>query len=140
MSPYENTKLVPVGLTSNGNLYFLKSLSLNDFKNLWQYAYAKERGKTTSDQDSPLLDENMFQASLGNTSLLPEEAQGNLKHKRRESQETTEQNDATSDDSPNEKRQRVNWTDWMHHKFVEAIKELGPESKIPVSIHFFVPA
>lgn len=84
-----------IGLASKGDLYFLKSLSVNDFESLWQYACAKESGKATSGQETSLLDENAVEASLGNTSLFREVRQDDQKRKRRESQETTEKNDAT---------------------------------------------
>ncbi|KAI8025116.1 Two-component response regulator ARR11 [Camellia lanceoleosa] len=72
MSRYKNAKLVSMDLDGGGKLHFLKSLSVNDLKTLWQCENEKERGKATSAQRAPVLDENVVEASLGDRSSFRE--------------------------------------------------------------------
>ncbi|THG22624.1 hypothetical protein TEA_015933 [Camellia sinensis var. sinensis] len=95
----------------------------------------KKRGKATrSAQRAPVLDENVVEASLGDTSSFREVTRDCKKRKRKEPEKTHELNDVgREDDSPNERNQSVVWTDWMHHKFLEAIEQLGHETFFPTS-------
>ena len=121
MSRNENVKLLPVDFASRVILYFFKSLSVDDFETLWQYACVKEKGKATNAEKASMLYENVVEASLGNTLAVCED--------------TPEQPEVTADDDSPQKnkkknKKRVVWDEKMKRKFLEAIELLGYDSKI----------
>ncbi|KAL6963845.1 hypothetical protein U1Q18_034851 [Sarracenia purpurea var. burkii] len=127
--PYDNTKLVSSAFTNGAKLYFVKSLRVEEFKNLWQYAYATERGKLVNAR------ENVVEASLGMQQFQDLTQNLQKDNNRRQPKETREQNDEARDHSPNEKKQRIVWANWMHKKFLEAIEQLGgPDMAFPKKI------
>ncbi|KAA8515995.1 hypothetical protein F0562_019174 [Nyssa sinensis] len=138
MFPDENKRIVSRGLSSGVTLYFVKSLSMNDNNNLWQYTYEREKGKMVASEQ---LVDNAQRASapvvgagIGNTSSVGEVTRNYQKRKRKEPKETSEKNEVSRDDSPSEKKVRVVWTSEMHHKFLEAIEQLGHERAFPKKI------
>lgn len=104
MSPdVDDIKNSLIGGGNGVTVYFMKSLSVNEMNNLWATAMAREKNKRELSSGKSLHVEN-------------------AENKR--ARENDDQNGNV------EKKPRVVWTKEMHQKFLEAVAQLGHDSKI----------
>ncbi|XP_052193765.1 two-component response regulator ORR26-like [Diospyros lotus] len=135
MPPNENTNLVSLELSSAVQLYILKSLSINNFKALWQHAYEKETGKATSDPSVSLVQAGAVEARPEETESFSEASRAHQNRNRKEADNRHDNSEGSArDDAPRESKRRLVWTDWLHIKFLEAIDILGPDKAFPKKI------
>ncbi len=103
-------KFVSQDLECGISLYILKPSSTNDVQNLWQHFLAKKASKMVA--STSVSEATRVQAN------------------RPEPQKRSEQKKVHKDDPTPRKKHKVQWTNELHEKFLEAIKHLGLESKI----------
>lgn len=102
-------KFVSQDLECGISLYILKPSSTNDVQNLWQLLLAKKASKMVAS------------TSVSEATRV----QANRPEPRKRSEQKNK------DDPTPRKKHKVQWTNELHEKFLEAIKHLGLESKIP---------
>ncbi|XP_047335608.1 two-component response regulator ORR24-like [Impatiens glandulifera] len=122
-------------------LCFLKSMSMDEFKRVWQHAYTneKEKGNNLNNTINPAavaaaaVEDNGSLSSNQKKRGIDQENNNNgsacSSHKKRAVVEESDQ-DSTKEES----KQRIVWNQWMHLKFVDAIRQLGPDRAIPKKI------
>lgn len=91
-------------------IYFMKSVTVNEMNKLWATAMAREKSKQ-------------------------ELSSGKLSSVENEGSKRTRENDEQNGNV--EKKPRVVWTKEMHQKFLEAIAQLGHDSKITFGFDYF---
>ena len=106
-------KFVSQDLESGISLYIMKPSSSNEVQNLWQHLLAQKASKT------------MASTSVSEATWVHQDAN------RPQPRGRSEQKEVDKDDSTPRKKHKVQWTNELHEKFLEAIKHLGLESKIP---------
>lgn len=135
MRPDGNLKILSRGIESGVTVYMVKCSSITDIKNLWENALARERGKMVAKEVDSCQRESLLENS--SNSAVSERTRVYRKRRRNENGETSEQDDS-KDDSKTEKKARVQWSDEMHRKFLEAIAQLGLERAFPKKIVEFM--
>lgn len=96
---------------SGVTVYFIKSLTVNEMNNLWATALAREKKK--------------------------KESSGKLSVKENAGNKRMRDDDDDEQQGNTEKKPRVVWTKEMHQKFLEAVAQLGEDSKIILDLDSF---
>lgn len=152
MSADDQESVILRGLQGGGAFFLVKPITPNDLKNLWQYAVAKKKAKSAvieeieSTQESSKADKQAINelnhspseneqgsndAAVGSETPLRNEDWNSTNDSKRKSPENVEEGeDDDDDDSGKPKKNKVVWTNALHHKFLEAVKSVGIDSKI----------
>ncbi|KAF8379413.1 hypothetical protein HHK36_028848 [Tetracentron sinense] len=129
MSANDKENVMLRGLECGAILYLLKPVSLNDLKNLWQYAIAAKKVKRMEvEQTGSVRGELSGKISEEDMECESSVNEGNWKqqdYKRKISKEMDENQEEDEDDSTTQKKTRVVWTSGLHNQFLEAIEHLG---------------
>ncbi|XP_022769503.1 two-component response regulator ARR2-like [Durio zibethinus] len=126
-------------------LYLVKPITMDDLKNLWQFAFIKGRENLLAVEEISGIEE---ESSLENASgvnvesqpLISEGRQNLQKVKRKRSDEMLNDED-DNDDSTAPKKPKLIWTNELHNRFLQAMKVLGIDGAHPKKIlqHMNVP-
>ncbi|XP_052193766.1 two-component response regulator ARR18-like [Diospyros lotus] len=128
MPPSESTRLASVELSRATQLYLVKSLSVSNFKVLWQRAHEKAAGKATSDPSVSLVQAGAIEARVEDTSSFFKASRAHQNQNRIEAGDKHDKSEESSrDDFPRERKPRIVWTDLLHNKFLEAVDILWPD-------------
>ncbi|XP_031254734.1 two-component response regulator ARR14-like isoform X1 [Pistacia vera] len=116
------------GLFKGAALYLVKPITMNDIKNLWQFAFMKKTDRTVAAEDSSCISsdhdtENQIFANTGR--------QSHQNGKRKEPKEMEEDND----DISVLKKPKLIWTNGLHNRFLQAIRVLGIDGKVFQGAH-----
>ncbi|OMP07887.1 hypothetical protein COLO4_06965, partial [Corchorus olitorius] len=117
------------GLFKGAVLYLVKPITMDDLKNLWQFAFIKERGNMFAADESIRTEES----SLENTSDVHAESQPHTSEERQNHQSTKRERleeqennqDENNDGSAALKKPKLIWTEALHKRFLQAIEVLG---------------
>ena len=122
------------GLFKGAILYLVKPITTDDLKNLWQFAFTKERENLLAVEEISGIEED---SSLENASgvdvesqPLTSEGRRNVKSEKRKRSNAMENNlEEDNDDSAALKKPKLIWTNELHNRFLQAIKALGIDGK-----------
>ena len=137
MSADDNENAVLGSLFKGAALYLLKPITLNDVKNLWQFAFMKNSEKTlvadvVSSVQGESSEESASDEDTESQSFENKRKQSLQKAKRIALEETEKDEEEENYDSSVLKKPKLTWTNELHDRFLQAIKVLGIDSK-----HFF---
>ncbi|XVF22635.1 hypothetical protein REPUB_Repub12eG0188100 [Reevesia pubescens] len=133
------------GLFKGAILFLLKPITMDDLKNLWQFAFIKERENLLAVEEISGIEE---ESSLENASgvdvesqPLASEGRQTLQKGKRKLREMQNDEEEDNDDSAGLKKPKLIWTNELHDRFLEAIKVIGIEEAHPKKIleHMNVP-
>ncbi|XP_043717940.1 two-component response regulator ARR10-like [Telopea speciosissima] len=121
MSVNDDKNMVMKGIKHGARDYLIKPIRKEEIQNIWQHVIRK----------------NLFQP---NESFFKKEiADQNSKSTKRQRAESKEKenilNNDSGEDSSTNKKQRVVWTPKLHKKFIDAVQEIGVDSKYCLSKH-----
>ncbi|KAL9396851.1 hypothetical protein Peur_011104 [Populus x canadensis] len=119
-------------------LYLMKPIVKKDVKNLWQLTYRKKKKTTISSVGSNsfhagLAEENASSVTAGIPSLLSTMGQSDQMGKRKELEET-DNDDEDNDNLTVLKKPELVWTNELHNRFLQAIRILGVDGAHPKKI------
>lgn len=120
MSANGETSVVMQGITHGACDYLIKPIRMEELRNIWQHVI-RRKGKRGSMQGE--LDEISRGA----------ESQDHSSKKRKE---LLEMEDCSMDGINSLKKARVNWSIELHRQFVDAVNQLGVDSKNLSSSYF----
>lgn len=138
MSADDNENTMLGSLFKGAALYLIKPITLNDMKNLWQFAFLKNSEKTlVADGESSVQGESSEESASDedteSQSFENKRKQSLQKGKRIAPEETEKDEEEENYDSSVLKKPKLTWTNELHDRFLQAIKVLGIDSK-----HFFI--
>ena len=138
MSADDNENAMLGSLFKGAMLYLVKPITLDDIKNLWQFALMKNSEKTlVADGVSSVQGESSEESASDDDteSQLFENTrkQSHQKAKRKVPEETDKDEEEEDYDSSVLKKPKLIWTNELHNRFLQAIKLLGIDSK-----HFLI--
>ncbi|XWS35728.1 hypothetical protein CRYUN_Cryun20dG0021200 [Craigia yunnanensis] len=127
------------GLFKGAVLYLVKPITMDDLKNLWQFAFIKERKNVVVAEEISGIEE---ESSLENASgvdvesqpLTSEGRQNLLSEKRKRSNEMENGVEEDNDDSAALKKPKLIWTNELHNRFLQAVKLLSIDGAHPKKI------
>ncbi|XP_039062586.1 two-component response regulator ARR1-like [Hibiscus syriacus] len=130
MSADYDRKAVLGSLFKGARLYMVKPITMNDVKNLWQFAILKKRENVpTADENSGIEDASSKESATG----VGERR--NLRNvKRKRSDETQDDKEEDKDGSVIQKKPKLIWTDELHNRFLRAVEMLGIDEAHPKKI------
>jgi two-component response regulator (ARR-B family) len=107
----------------------MKPIVKDDVKNLWQLTYRKKKKTAVSSVGSNsfhagLAEENASSVTAGIPSLLSTTGQSDQMGKRKELEET-DNDDEDNDNLTVLKKPELVWTNELHNRFLQAIRILG---------------
>ena len=115
--------------------YLIKPVRSEELKNIWQHVVRKKRNENKEHELSGSLeDSDRFRQGgdeAENTSSANEVSDGGWKNqrKRREAKEEEVDCQQESDELSTSKKPRVVWSVELHQQFVNAVHQLGVDSK-----------
>uniref|UniRef100_A0A2N9JAU0 Response regulatory domain-containing protein n=1 Tax=Fagus sylvatica TaxID=28930 RepID=A0A2N9JAU0_FAGSY len=146
MSADDNENAMLGSLFKGAMLYLVKPITLDDIKNLWQFALMKNSEKTiAADGVSSVPGESSEESASDDDteSQLFENTrkQSHQKAKRKVPEETDKDEEEEDYDSSVLKKPKLIWTNELHNRFLQAIKLLGIDRAHPKKIlqHMNVP-
>ena len=136
MSADDNENTVLGSLFKGAALYLIKPITLNDMKNLWQFAFMKNSEKTlvvdgVSSVQGESSEESASDEDTESQSFENKRKQS-LQKAKRIALEEMEKDEEENYDSSVLKKPKLTWTNELHDRFLQAIKVLGIDGK-----HFF---
>ena len=136
MSADDNENTVLGSLFKGAALYLIKPITLNDMKNLWQFAFMKNSEKTlVADGVSSVQGESSEESASDEdteSQSFENKRKQSLQKAKRIALEEMEKDEEENYDSSVLKKPKVTWTNELHDRFLQAIKVLGIDGK-----HFF---
>ncbi|KAJ7975658.1 Two-component response regulator like [Quillaja saponaria] len=150
MSADNRRSVVSRVLDSGAAFYLAKPLSLDDLKNLWQYAVTAKKGKSIVVEeiirsDLPNFEESLSEKvclenvinSVDHVSIVNEEKHEKKKYNKRKGTEMTKE-DQYEGTSMAPKKAKVVWTNSLHNRFLMAIRHTGLDRAVPKRILEFM--
>lgn len=115
-----------LGSLFKGAMFYLgKPVTLNNVKNLWQFASMKGREETAATDG--------LSSVQGESSEENKRTQSHRKAKRKVPEAMEKDEEEDNDDSTVLKKPKLIWTNDLHTRFLQAIRVLGIDSK-----HFLI--
>ncbi|XVF79968.1 hypothetical protein PTKIN_Ptkin15bG0032700 [Pterospermum kingtungense] len=142
MSVDDNGNSMLGGLFKGAKLYLVKPITMDDLKNLWQFALIEERENVVAEEEVSGIEE---ESSLENASgvdvksqPLTGEGRQNLPREKRKRSNGLEEENGNSTPI---KKSKLIWTKELHNRFLQAIEVLGIDGAHPKEIlqHMNVP-
>lgn len=144
MSADDSARSMLRGLEAGAVFYIVKPVSYDDLKDLWQYALLPRKGASVVIQEIeraqkvPLLHERTTVPYFGSGSVsgpvLDQEKQNYIRNPSKMADEKVKEG---SDQEKNEvalpRKTKVVWTTELHDEFLDAIRQIGLESKRDIS-------
>lgn len=134
MSDDDDENAMLGGLFKGAVFYFVKPLTINSLKNLWQFAIIKNRNHVVIDlteEESSVYGESQ-QENTSNEGLESESFMTRDRWLRRKNPEGTYKDEETENsDSTSQKKPKLVWTNELHKSFLQAVRLLGVDSKSP---------
>uniref|UniRef100_A0A7N2MD57 Two-component response regulator n=2 Tax=Quercus lobata TaxID=97700 RepID=A0A7N2MD57_QUELO len=139
MSADDNENTVLGSLFKGAALYLIKPITLNDVKNLWQFAFMKNSEKTlvadvVSSVQGESSEESASDEDTESQSFENKRKQSLQKAKRIALEETEKDEEEENHDSSVLKKPKLTWTNELHDRFLQAIKVLGIDRAHPKKI------
>lgn len=125
-------KNVMKGITHGACDYLLKPVRIEELKNIWQHVVRRKKfdnkGRNNADNQDRTKQGG---GDSGGTANSDQNAKLNKKRKDQNEDEDEErdENDQDNDDLSTQKKPRVVWSVELHRKFVNAVNQLGIDSK-----------
>ncbi|PQM36792.1 two-component response regulator ARR1 [Prunus yedoensis var. nudiflora] len=144
MSDDDDENAMLGGLFKGAVFYFVKPLTINSLKNLWQFAFIKNRNHVVIDlteEESSVYGESQ-QENTSNEGLESESFMTRDRWLKRKNPEGTYKDEETENsDSTSQKKPKLVWTNELHKRFLQAVRLLGVDSAHPKNIlqHMNVP-
>ncbi|KAL6290153.1 hypothetical protein ACE6H2_007663 [Prunus campanulata] len=144
MSDDDDENAMLGGLFKGAVFYFVKPLTINSLKNLWQFAVIKNRNHVVIDlteEESSVYGESQ-QENTSNEGLESESFKTRDRWLKRKNPEGTYKDEETENsDSTSQKKPKLVWTNELHKSFLQAVRLLGVDSAHPQNIlqHMNVP-
>ncbi|KAJ7970012.1 Two-component response regulator like [Quillaja saponaria] len=135
----DNRKSVVSKILGSGATFYLsKPLSLNDLKNLWQYAIAGKKDKCVFEEFAPNYLQSLEDLSGGyvnsaEASIANEENEKN-KYKKRKGLEMIKGDQYEGTSMASKKKTKIVWSNSLHKRFLMAIRHIGFERAVPKKI------
>jgi hypothetical protein len=137
MSADDNENGMLGSLFKGAMFYLVKPVTLNNVKNLWQFASMKSREETAAtDGESSVQGESSEENAssyIGIQSFENKRKQSHRKAKRKVLEAMEKDKEEDNDDSTVLKKPKLIWTNDLHNRFLQAIRVLGIDSK-----HFLI--
>ncbi|XP_038708794.1 two-component response regulator ARR14-like isoform X2 [Tripterygium wilfordii] len=133
MSAENDSKAILGSYHKGAVFYLVKPLMMNDVKNLWQFAYISKTERMMSMEGlSGFSQESQHGDSEARESIVTMEKQVLLCAKGHEQEEMYKE--GKEDNFEVLKESRIIWTDELHEKFLQAVKEQGVQNARPKNI------
>jgi two-component response regulator (ARR-B family) len=126
MSANGETSAVMKGIKHGACDYLLKPVRIEELKNIWQHVVRKKKregGASDNNEDRQLNDGGGGEC---HSTEGPDTCSSRHSKKRKEDDDDTE---LDNDDPSTSKKPRVVWSVELHQKFVNAVNQLGVDSK-----------
>ena len=140
MSADDGKDVVMKGVTHGACDYLIKPVSMEALKNIWQHVFRKKRNELKDLENSGSVEENYKQKKDdGDNASSGNEGSWKVVKRKREGEEEDEIEER--EDTSTLKKPRVVWSVELHQQFVEAVNQLGLDSKIvyfSVMLYVFV--
>ncbi|XP_060668988.1 two-component response regulator ARR2 isoform X1 [Ziziphus jujuba] len=131
------------GLFKGATFYLVKPVTLNNMKNLWQFAYMNNKDLLQFSDSGEENNNNIVQIESQGENAAADDEVSKDKRKREEeiSDNKDEEINEDNDDSKAPKKAKLVWSDELHTKFLQAVNALGIEDAHPKTIlqHMNVP-
>lgn len=115
--------------------YLIKPIRFEELKNIWQHVVRKRRNENKDHEQSDSVEESdrlkrgsddaEYTSSVNNVADISWKA----RKKRRDAKEDVDDGDLENEDSSISKKPRVVWSVELHQQFVNAVNQLGIDSK-----------
>ncbi|XVE58609.1 hypothetical protein DITRI_Ditri04bG0183100 [Diplodiscus trichospermus] len=120
---------------SGGAVFFLvKPVNPYDLKNLWQYPAAKRGQSFVIDEIESTVTVGES-SSAGSSSIGGIDENNNAKKVSKRKAPMNSNDDQEEETASARRKDKVVWTNSLHDKFLEAIRQIGPERVVPKKIH-----
>ena len=135
MSADGGTSTVMKGIKHGACDYLIKPVRLEELKNIWQHVIRKKRkGSKDFDQLGNIEDNERHKKASDDAeyaSSANEGTDGNWKiiKKRKDAKEEEDDGEQDNEDPSASKKPRVVWSVELHQQFVNAVNQLGIDSK-----------
>lgn len=137
MSADDNENGMLGSLFKGAMFYLVKPVTLNNVKNLWQFASMKSREETAAtDGESSVQGESSEENASSYIEIQSFENKRKQRHrkaKRKVPEAMEKDKEEDNDDSTVLKKPKLTWTNDLHNRFLQAIRVLGIDSK-----HFLI--
>ncbi|XP_075077952.1 uncharacterized protein LOC107770247 isoform X2 [Nicotiana tabacum] len=145
MSADDKEGTILKGLDGGAAFFLVKPISVDDLRDLWQYALLqKKKGKRVVLEEIDCLEKssNCNKKSLHevgeSVSSINENCYQHIKKEKSKRKSARTQRNADKDNSGNSaapfKKAKVVWTNSLHNKFLEAIRDIGFDKAVPKKI------
>jgi hypothetical protein len=131
MSADDNENAMLGCLFKGAMFYLVKPVTLNNVRNLWQFASMKSREETAANDGVSSVQEESSDIEIQSFENKRQRSHRKAKRKVPEAMEKDEEED--NDDATVIKKPKLIWTNDLHNRFLEAIGVLGIDSK-----HFLI--
>lgn len=137
LSGHSDPKLVMRGITHGACDYLLKPVRIEELKNIWQHVIRKKKSDPKDNRSGHgHMSEKQHGASEGGQAhgaTGENDCNAKLNRKRKDQDEDDEDdsdgNLQSNEDPSAQKKPRVVWSVELHRKFVNAVNQLGVDSK-----------
>lgn len=119
------------GLFKGATFYLVKPVTLNNMKNLWQFAYMNNKDLLQFSDSGEENNNNIVQIESQGENAAADDEVSKDKRKREEeiSDNKDEEINEDNDDSKAPKKAKLVWSDELHTKFLQAVNALGIEGE-----------
>ena len=128
MSADDSEKAMLGSLFKGAVLHLVKPITLNDMKNLWQFALMKKSDKTLAADRISSGPRALSEESV-NQPFENKKEQSHQKAKRKAPEETNKDEEEENYDSSVLKKPNLVWNNELHNRFPQAFNVLGIDSK-----------
>ncbi|XP_038682715.1 two-component response regulator ARR2-like isoform X3 [Tripterygium wilfordii] len=130
----DNDSNTILGSYSKGAVFYLvKPLTMNDVKNLWQFAYISKTDKMMAMEEVSGFSAESHNGDADDVECIVGMEKQGLLYDRINEEETLDKEDI-EDGVEVLTTSKILWTDELHEKFLKAVKEIGIENAHPKSI------
>ncbi|XP_059456679.1 two-component response regulator ARR14-like [Corylus avellana] len=132
MSADDNENAMLGSLFKGAMFYLVKPVTLNNVRNLWQFASMKSREETAATDGVSSVQGETSDIEIQSFENKMQQSHQKAKRKVPEAMEKDEEED--NDDSTVIKKPKLIWTNDLHNRFLEAIRVLGIDGAHPKKI------
>lgn len=128
MSADNEDGVILKGLWGGAAFFIRKPISVDDVKDLWQYAISL-RQKPAGNKPTPVKEIGGSADNLTSDSIEGVEIESSANRESQDSKRKPYDDHRANSSASTEKKKKIVWTNDLHHRFLEAIRILGSESK-----------